>query len=226
MAWIEGFDVSHWNGEGCVGKICDQYPEMKFCIIKLTEGITYNDRNAVANAVDADINRNLEVGFYHYARGGANTPEAEATHFVSALKEIITEHMAHMPFIVLDWEGDALKSGQDWALAWCKEVERLTGCKPMVYCSASVVKTLTKLEAGDYGLWVANRTGAMPSITPWKTVAMWQYTSSPFDRDRFNGTVEQLRKYFVPYAFVKDHDPDDDGNSGYGHCGCCCCDKE
>lgn len=228
MGWIEGFDVSHWNGKGCVGNIVATADvKMEFCIIKATEGISYTDPNVIENAIAADDKYGLVVGLYHYARpDSGNTPEAEAAHFCKVVRDVTAE-CAHLPFLVLDWEGKALSYPISWIEGFVNEVVRIVGCKPMIYCSASVVPKLKGLEKLDCGIWIANRTGKVPNPTPWDVVTMWQYSSVPYDKDRFNGTVDQLLQYTIPYEYIKDWDPDDDDQTGgYCYCGCSCCNKE
>lgn len=187
---IEGIDVSHWNQ---ITTIDDFEPE--FVIIKLTEGKTFSDNQAGLHYAKATM-RGAQTGFYHFARAEKNDAIEEAEWFVNNLpKGAIGKSI-----LVLDYEAKALSitSPDDWALRWLTRVEQLTGVKPLLYCSQSVVRRFPKTQANGNGLWVAryrNKLLGYGDVTPWKFAAIWQYTSKPVDRDIFYGTVEQFQKY-------------------------------
>ena len=64
----------------------------------------------------------LLYGFYHYARPENNNPQEEVNNFYNAIKDYLTDRC----ITVLDWEGKALAYSFDWALTFCKELEKLT----------------------------------------------------------------------------------------------------
>ena len=94
--------------------------------------------------------------------------------------------------LVLDWEQPGTTGQVSWAKTWLDEVYRLTGVRPLIYMSASVVNNNNWSSiANDYGLWIAGypaaynvknpptpTVGAMPyKIGAWKFWAIWQYSS-------------------------------------------------
>ena len=78
-----------------------------------------------------------------------------------------------------------------WAKAWLDEVYRLSGVKPIIYMSLSVMRGYdwTPVVNGDYGLWVAsygknplcynydNSWASKPVPKWWSFMALWQWGS-------------------------------------------------
>ena len=104
---------------------------------------------------------------------------------------------------ILDWEAEN-QWNTAWAKAWLDEVYRLSGVKPMIYMSASVVNSYdwSEVVAADYGLWVAcynfsypiygynmNAAGDPPSVGYWPFIAMWQFTSQG-QLEGWNGNLD------------------------------------
>lgn len=194
---IKGIDISHWNSDVTVKSALTT---SKFCIIKLTEGKTY---------IDAAYNRNIKfvkdskaiIGFYHYAHPEQNTAVQEANAFVSTLKKVYLHGRTKNALLALDWEGKALNYPEEWAIAWLGEVYERTGIRPLFYVQASALDRFKRLPKMDYGLWVAKYTNpenTEPPIGKFPRWAMWQYSSTGYDHDIFNGTVAQLKKYAKP----------------------------
>lgn len=185
-AKMDGIDVSSWQTGIDISQVdCD------FVITKATEGTNY---------INPDCDRVYQqaktlgkcLGVYHFAKGG--DPIAEANYFVNNVKGYIGEAI-----LVLDYEGSAVNNGPLWANVFMTQVYNLTGIRPMLYTSASVISSYdwSKVRANDFGLWVAGYKygyntiyGYMSDIQiPYNTgawgenVAMYQYTS----RGRLNG---------------------------------------
>ena len=179
---LKGCDISKWNPTTPAG--------YDFYIIKASEGNGYKD-----GLLDQHYNNVKAMGklygFYHYARPDlGNTPEAEADWFLS----LVGQHAGNAIF-ALDYEGDSLSYGQEWALRWLQRVYEKTGVRPVFYCSSSALPMFEKIVKENFGLWVANWNVESPKIEPWSVFAFWQYTNRPIDRDYFNGTIEQYKKY-------------------------------
>ena len=96
--------------------------------------------------------------------------------------------------LVLDWESGNLQD-TTWARKWLDRVYSKTGVRPVIYMSASVMRSANwgDVVAGDYGLWVANygtNDGTAQEsvfdrypLKHWNFYALWQYTS----KGRLNG---------------------------------------
>lgn len=107
---LKGIDISRYQA-GININILD----IDFVIVKATEGVGYSDPN-YKEYLTAAINSNKKIGLYHYARPDlGNTPEDEATWFISKAKDYIKKAI-----LVLDWEVNI--SNTDWAYNFLKTV--------------------------------------------------------------------------------------------------------
>lgn len=181
---LYGLDVSKWQSVGTGDSAKD------FLIIKATEGTGYVDPNCDKHYQRAKGKGKL-LGFYHFARPdlniGTDGAKREAQYFYNNCKNYFREAIP-----VLDWEQPGTTGQVSWAKAWLDEVYRLTGVRPLIYMSASVVNGNNWSSISDnYGLWIAGypnaynvknpptpTAGAMPyKIGSWKFWAIWQYSS-------------------------------------------------
>lgn len=205
MATMNGIDISMHQAGLELSKIsCD------FVIVKATEGIGYVDKYCDGFFQKAKALGKC-LGFYHFARP-VNDPIKEAQFFYENTKNYFGKAIP-----ILDWEAEN-KHDVAWAKKWLDEVKRLSGVKPMIYMSESVVNAYdwSSVVAGDYGLWVAKyrdnnpdynydmtNAGSIPSVKWWKGYAMWQWTSSGrldgygsnLDCDVFYGDANAWAKY-------------------------------
>jgi GH25 family lysozyme M1 (1,4-beta-N-acetylmuramidase) len=199
-AWLEGVDVSRWQGTIDFGKVAAA--GKSFVVAKATEGIGFTDPNwatYLANATKAG----LKVTGYHFARpdGNPTKPVQEADWFVSQLG--LTNGMI-VPALDLEKSGMSVASLQAWVGAWLGEVYLKTGVRPMIYTSPSfwhtyMGNTTQFADAGYKVLWVAHWFVTQPSVPAnnWSNHGwtFWQYDdcgSVPgiggcVDMDRYNG---------------------------------------
>jgi len=189
-----GTDQSKWQP--------DNVTEGDFIIVKATEGASYVDMSC---DIKYQINKAAGklLGVYHFARPDLNSAEDEANFFVDSIRGYIGEAI-----LVLDWEQPGTQHMTAWAKAWLDKVRELTGIKPLIYMSASVIRAndWSAVAASDYGLWVAGYPDLRDSfelpdfiydISPWPFYALWQFTNSGgvLDRDVFMGDREAWLKY-------------------------------
>lgn len=210
---LQGIDVSKWQKSDVIkNSDCD------FCIIKATEGRTYTDPSFKMHAEVASAEHKL-LGFYHYARpDNGNTPLQEVENFYNTVRAYVGSAI-----FAIDWEGDSLniEGGENWLLQFCSHFYNLSGVLPMIYMSEYVARQEKYKIVKHCGLWVANRSEKVSSGV-WDFWAIHQYSSTPYDKNVFNGTIEQWYKYAeVQNNTVKD----EKDNSGNSFCGCCCCHK-
>jgi GH25 family lysozyme M1 (1,4-beta-N-acetylmuramidase) len=201
---LYGYDISKWQSVGTGDSAKD------FLIIKATEGVGYVDGSCDKHYQRAKKQSKL-LGHYHFARPDLNTGTAgavkEAQFFVNNTRNYFGESIP-----VLDWEQPGTTGQVSWAKAWLDEVYRLTGVRPLIYMSASVVNGNNWSSiSGNYGLWIAGypnaynvknpptpTVGNMPyKIGSWKFWAIWQYSSSAgtLDRDIANMDKTGWLKY-------------------------------
>lgn len=182
---LKGIDISKWQTGIDLSKVdCD------FVIVKATEGIGYVDRKCDSFYQQAK-RLGKKLGFYHFARP-RNDAVREAQYFYNNTKNYYGEAIP-----ILDWEAEN-KSDVAWAKKWLDRVYQLSGVKPVIYMSESVVNAYdwSSVANADYGLWVAKyrdnnpdynynmaNAGSRPRVKWWKFYCMWQWTST----GRLNG---------------------------------------
>lgn len=203
---MNGVDISHWQKGIDLSRInCD------FVIAKATEGVNFVD-GCFEKFMDKALDLNKCIGFYHFARPENNSAMAEAQFFYN---HTVKYYGKGIP--ILDWESSG-KSNVAWAKEWLDAIQSMTGIKPMIYMSESVVNQFdwSKVAKADYGLWVAKyrdnqidlnydmtNAGKKPQVRWWKFYAMWQWTSSGkidgydgrLDCDLFYGDKSTWLKY-------------------------------
>ena len=201
---LKGIDISHHQSGIDLSKI-----DTDFVICKATEGVGYTD-NCCDKFYQQAKKLGKKLGVYHFARPDLrNTAKAEADWFVSQTKGYHKEAI-----LILDWESGDL-SNVTWAKQWLDRVKELTGVKPLIYMSASVMRSndWSSVVKADYGLWVAsygtNNGTAQESVFNkyplkyWDFYALWQYTSTGklsgysgnLDLNYFSGDKEAWDKY-------------------------------
>lgn len=201
---LKGIDISHHQKGLDLSKIdCD------FVIIKATEGIGYVDECCDGFFQQAK-KLNKKLGFYHFARP-VNDAVKEAQFFYNNTKNYFGHAIP-----VLDWEMED-KWNVAWAKAWLDEVYRLSGVKPIIYMSLSVMRGYdwTPVVNGDYGLWVAsygknplcynydNSWASKPAPKWWSFMRLWQWGSqcyldgwqSNLDVNEFYGDAAAWDRY-------------------------------
>lgn len=183
---MDGIDVSNWQNGIEVDKM-----DMDFVICKSTEGTFYVNPDCDRVYQDAK-NSGKKTGVYHYASGGDAL--AEAKYFVDHVKGYLGDSI-----LVLDFEADAVNEGVGWAKDWLDAVYNMTGVKPLIYMSRSVVNRYdwSSVHDAGYGLWVAayykgyttiygfeENPTLYGTVDDWEgELALYQYTSS----GRING---------------------------------------
>ena len=183
-----GIDESQWQAVGTE----DEAPD--FVICKATEGTGFVDPTCDAHYQRAKA-QGKKLGVYHFARPDLCGAKDEARFFVDNIKGYIGEAI-----LVLDWEQPGTQWNTAWAKEWLDEVKNLTGIKPLIYMSASIVNQYdwSAVASADYGLWIAGYPDCRDSwdvpdfpysTGAWSIVAIWQYTNGGgrLDHDIFYG---------------------------------------
>lgn len=192
---LKGIDISNWQKSIDLSAI-----KADFVIIKSSEGIGWTDP-AFKDLFKRAKATNKKLGVYHFARPTAdNDPVKEAESFVNIIKP---EGVIGKALLVLDWEAEN-QHNTSWAKSWLDRVYALTGVKPMIYMSESVVNAhdWSAVAKAGYELWVAkywdneldynydmSNAGNKPSIKHWSKYTMWQWTSSG-RLDGFNANLD------------------------------------
>lgn len=179
-------------------------PALDGVIVKATEGTSYTNPEA-KGWLDWLMDNGKPFGTYHYL--GNVDAVAEAQYYVRALKDYPGGTLA------IDYEDAALRWGPKYAKACLDEVYRLTGVRPFIYCSQSVVRfqDFKAIAEAGYPFWMAQYAGynivngfldkpwQQGSVGPFQGYAMQQYTScgrligwgKNLDFDQFRGDTAE-----------------------------------
>lgn len=188
---MNGIDVSNWQR----GIDVTQMHDVEFVIAKATEGTSYVNPDCDRVYQDAK-NSGKKTGVYHFARKGDAI--AQAKYFV----DHISGYIGHS-VLVLDYESSAVDQGVGWAKDWLDAVYNMTGVKPVIYMSNSVIHRYDWRSVSEhYSLWNAGYYSGYNTIygfvdNPplrgslgafYDNTVMYQYTSS----GRLRGWSENL----------------------------------
>lgn len=207
MTELNGVDLASYQAGADAGRLPGD-----FVICKATQGTNYVNPYCDTHYQQAK-NAGKELGVYHYAEPGNNSPVAEAEFFVRNCEGYLGEAM-----FALDWEFGNTVGWVDWAHEFLDWTASRIGAKPLTYMSESVVISFDwrPVAADDYGLWIAKYrdmvpdydynmilAGAAPVADEWPFAAMWQWTSvgrlksydGPVDCNRFLGDRSAWRAY-------------------------------
>lgn len=194
-------------------------------IVKATEGVGY-----VNPYCDGWVQTLRKMGkpwgFYHYLVGA--DPVAEADYFWQHTRSYFGEGIP-----CADYEAEALHAGTGYLKRFLDRIYELSGVKPFVYCSLSVVQgqDFKAIADAGYQLWVAQYADMNPvsgfldhpwqkgSVKPFSRYVMHQYTSNGrlngwsrgLDFDLFSGSyaewMEAARGGTEPTPAHKGADP-------------------
>lgn len=192
---IKGIDVSHWRG--VIDWDLVARSGVNFAFSKSSGGVSYADPTYKRN-IQGCKDCGILYGAYHYFYpflGGRK----QAEFFVN----IIGDDYQLPP--VIDSER---AYGESWAtvaqrtLEALREVERLTGTKPILYSGSWFGSHLG--ICNEYDLWLAHYTAGAPSVPPgWNSYTFWQYgdrgtvpgVPGYCDMNWYNGTLKELKDY-------------------------------
>ena len=202
IAFADGVDVSHWQGNVNWSKV--RSDGVTFAFMKATEGTSYTDPSLKANWAGTKSN-GIYRGAYHFARPSTGSAAAQARYFVSKVGSF--KEKGDLP-PVLDLEvtgGLGPAALRSWVRTWLETTEQLTGRTPILYFSPYfwIDHMGNATNFTHWPLWIAHYTTGQPLVPGgWKTWTFWQRTSSGsvsgiggnVDMNRFNGTSAQLAK--------------------------------
>jgi GH25 family lysozyme M1 (1,4-beta-N-acetylmuramidase) len=189
-----------------------------FVVIKTTQGtsLQWSDGVGEASSYTSMADRVLDagklLGFYHFADAGVSMVE-QARAFVDSVKDYLGKAV-----LFLDWENtgysDVISLGPSAAKQWLDTVYGLTGVRPLIYMSRSVVNEYDWSPVADagYGLWCAQYPdmdaqygylgspwmGSSSSFGAWEWPTVSQYSATgrldnfggDLDLDKFYGSAE------------------------------------
>lgn len=185
-----GVDVSSFQGSDLL-----QFANLgaKFALVKLSEGINYQNPKAKDQVNSAKANGMMAMG-YHYARfSGSSSKAVQEGHYTVNVAKAVG--LPEGSYLACDWEdgsGNSITQGYeasaDAVIAFLETIVS-AGFKPLLYSGKSALTSNinTKKITAKYGtcLWVASYKTMDPQNTAdfsWfpsmDNVAIWQFTSN------------------------------------------------
>lgn len=199
---IYGIDIASHQGPNFNFKHVPNLGKPAFAVIKATGGHSY--RNAyLAQQVQGARANDVEVGFYHYmfepSLGGGDV-RREVENFISTVRPFVKTGTTFW-LDVEEWPESVGYTGSmaEWIIYFCERVQAEFGCICGIYCATwflvpSGLSTDTRLT--KYPLWFASWQSTPPAsehMAPWTQMTLWQYNADGVDKNRFDGTVADLR---------------------------------
>lgn len=186
---MKGIDISHWQDGLDLSKVSG----IEFVIIKATDGTSMVDPKCDHFYQQAK-KLGLHRGVYHFYEGGDGTKEADF--FLHNIGGYVGDAI-----LALDFETHTTDVAD--AKKFLDRVYAKTGVKPVIYMSASVknANNWSSVAKADYGLWLARWGSEAGSPSPWKNMALWQYTDNlnkagfRLDGDEFYGDGDTWNAY-------------------------------
>lgn len=202
-SYVQGLDVSHWDGDIQWDKVWVDPCAPKFVYMKATEGVSTKDKQYPSYRLAAK-QAGLLCGAYHFF--APDTPVADQVdNFVAAVGRVTGE----LP-PMLDVEQAALTLSQSEYVAaitaWLQQVGQRLQCSPGIYTNASFWNAHVGASElfPSTRLWIAHYTQnpapAMPKGVD--TYTFWQYSQSGLvsgidavaDLNRYPDTLEALHQ--------------------------------
>lgn len=193
MFMLKVADLSNWQTPDIA-----QYPADAY-IFKATEGCSFVDPHCDPFVQQAKAT-GKPWGIYHFM-DNSNWQE-QANFFLSNCQGYFGECL-----VVLDYEGCG-RQGAGVAKEWLDYVTDSIGYKPLIYMNSADERNdnWDDVVHEDYGLWLASYPyndgrdedpNGCPGAVHWPQVAMWQYSSNPYDRSWFYGDEETWQAYIA-----------------------------
>lgn len=181
-----GGDFSHWNKT-------PQIAECEFFATKLTEGASMVDATALPRVKQW---ANSKPCILYHVLTPKESVKKQFEHFKKKWQEC--NNISGALGVAIDIEAETgyfpkIAAGSKEMLMvqeFAEAVERELKRRPIIYCGDTYPRDFYKMiRANDWLLWIAR-------YAPEKKLVnlpdIWQYTSNPYDKDYFYGTVEKL----------------------------------
>ncbi|PRY63688.1 GH25 family lysozyme M1 (1,4-beta-N-acetylmuramidase) [Knoellia remsis] len=185
-------DWNYWWGQG-----------MKFAYVKATEGTTYKNPY-FTQQYNGSYNVGMIRGAYHFALPSNSSGTAQADWFVNNGGGWSRDGKTLPGALDIEYNpygatcyGLSQSAMRSWIAAFLSRYKARTGRDAVIYTNldwwTQCTGNTTQFNATN-PLWVAryNTTvGTLPGGWPYYT--FWQYTSSPLDKNWFNGDLSRLK---------------------------------
>jgi len=218
---LYGIDVSSNQPERIVSMVPNDFAIVKMSGNPPKDGsgrpLKWNFVNPFAKQQASDaMKKHGLLGLYHFTYG--KTAKTEADFFV---KQVEALGYLGKAMLVIDYEDSALSLGRVWVYQFARRVEELTGYKPVIYASGSVIVSQDLASLG-YPMWCASYSKVYEPIYGYDTSGckiyrgcegsiLWQYTSEGYldghddglDCNVFYGTADDFKALMGPKGSAK-----------------------
>jgi GH25 family lysozyme M1 (1,4-beta-N-acetylmuramidase) len=198
---VLGMDVSSY--QGAVNWAKHAKAGKQFAYVKATEGTRYHNPY-FRSQYDGSRAAGLIRGAYHFASPSSSSGKAQAAYFVKHGGGWTADGRTLPGVLDIEYNpygstcyGVSKKKMVSWINSFVVEYKRLTTRDAVIYtttdwwtrCTGNTKKfsSTNPLWAARYGTRDA---GKLPGS--WKWATFWQYTSTPFDQDRFSSKRARL----------------------------------
>lgn len=202
----QGVDVSRYQPNVDWKKLAAS--KIAFAFIKASDGGTSRDKMFVRHRQDAR-NAGIPAGPYHFFRPKTKV-SLQVSNFGQAVGALLKGELP--PVVDLEnpdlWKGIPAREAADMAVEMLVGVERQFGVNPIIYSGRYFVRDNLGSDPrlAAYPLWLAAYRKTEPPVpAPFRRWTFWQYSETGsvpgvpgnVDRDLFNGTMSQLRKFVI-----------------------------
>lgn len=198
---VYGIDVSGWQGN--VNWASWWNAGMRFAYVKATEGTGYTN-NYFTQQYNGSYNQGFIRGSYHFALPNKSSGATQADYFIAHGGGWSRDGKTLPGVLDIEFNpygatcyGLSQASMRSWITSFTSRYKARTGRDAVIYTNTSWWISCTG-NSGAYGstnpLWVANYTTSTPPLPAgWGFYTFHQYTSSPLDKDKFNGAYSRLQ---------------------------------
>lgn len=207
--YVDGIDVSHWQGD--INWVKVEGAGYKFAFAKATEGVGFTDWTFVENTENG-TDAGVLMGAYHFARPDLNNTGAEEAEWFLSVTGDYIEAGYLRPVLDLEVSGDLGKDELSaWVVEWMETVKDETGVEPLLYTNYYYIWDKLNNSVTGYDLWIAywtcdpTPTHDIPPTGGFADWDFWQYQApggcgyfsipgikESVDLDIFNGIEEEL----------------------------------
>jgi Lyzozyme M1 (1,4-beta-N-acetylmuramidase) len=196
-----GIDVSAYQGN--VNWSSQYSSGVRWAYTKATEG-TYYKNAYFAQQYNGSYNVGMIRGAYHFANPGYSSATSQADYFVSHGGGWSRDGKTLPGMLDIEYNpygatcyGLSKSAMVTWIRTFLAEYKARTSRDAVIYTTTGWWTTCTGNSTAfnqTNPLWIA-RYSSSPGTLPggWPYYTMWQYTSSPIDKDYFNGDLTRVR---------------------------------
>lgn len=195
-----GIDVSKWQGTVDWASYWNQ--GYRFAYVKATEGTSYQSPTFSAQYTGS-YNQGFIRGAYHFATPDSSGGATQAEYFVAHGGGWSADGKTLPGVLDIEFNpygatcyGLSQSAMTSWISAFTNRYKALTGRDAVIYTNTNWWNQCVASSAfgSTNPLWVANYSSSTPPLPAgWGYYTFHQYSDSPVDQDRFNGTYDRLQ---------------------------------